>query len=117
MTLNVLARNQDDHTKNIAFLMDKSGTWSLAPAYDVIYSYNPLGEWTSRHQMSINGRTDGFTRQDLLAVAHRFRIAGADEFIDEVAAAVSQWHEFAAASGVAVDAARRIADTHRSVQH
>lgn len=117
MTFNVLARNQDDHTKNIAFLMDKAGHWSLAPAFDVIYSFNPVGEWTSRHQMSINGRTDDFTSQDLLTIATNFRIAEADELIDDVAAAVSQWQEFAAAAQVPELAATRIADTHRSVQH
>ena len=53
---NILARNQDDHTKNIAFLMDKQGRWSLSPAYDLTYSYNPSGEWTARHQMSVNGK-------------------------------------------------------------
>ena len=59
---NVLARNQDDHAKNIAFLMKKSGEWLLAPAFDVIYAYNPSGEWTSRHQMSVNGKRTDFTK-------------------------------------------------------
>jgi len=45
MAFNIIARNQDDHVKNIAFLMDKAGQWSLAPAFDVMYSYNPTGEW------------------------------------------------------------------------
>ena len=68
MVFNVVARNQDDHTKNISFLMNKSGEWRLSPAYDVIYSYNPSGRWTSMHQMSINGKRDNFTRDDLNAV-------------------------------------------------
>uniref|UniRef100_UPI0035694DE0 type II toxin-antitoxin system HipA family toxin n=1 Tax=Hyphomonas sp. TaxID=87 RepID=UPI0035694DE0 len=61
---NLVARNQDDHVKNIAFLMDKQGRWSLSPAFDVMYSYNPAGVWTSRHQMSLNGKLDGFDRED-----------------------------------------------------
>ncbi|MDH3748919.1 MAG: type II toxin-antitoxin system HipA family toxin, partial [Gammaproteobacteria bacterium] len=65
MVFNVVARNQDDHTKNIAFLMNKAGDWSLAPAFDVIYAYNPAGAWTSQHQMTINGARSGFQRSDL----------------------------------------------------
>jgi serine/threonine-protein kinase HipA len=68
---NVIGRNQDDHTKNIAFLMDKAGQWKLSPAYDMVYSYDPNGEWTSRHQMSINGKTENITREDLLALAEK----------------------------------------------
>ena len=69
MIFNIVARNQDDHVKNIAFLMDKAGAWSLSPAFDVTYAYNPTGPWTSRHQMTINGKTDDFTREDFKAVA------------------------------------------------
>jgi len=54
MTFNIIARNQDDHVKNIAFLMDKAGRWSLAPAFDITYSYNPTGSWTATHQMTMN---------------------------------------------------------------
>lgn len=57
----------DDHVKNIAFLMDKAGRWSLAPAFDVTYSYNPTGDWTARHQMPMNGKRDGFTLADFRA--------------------------------------------------
>jgi len=58
MAFNVVARNQDDHTKNIAFLMDRHGSWLLSPAFDVMYAHNPGGNWTNRHQMTINGKTD-----------------------------------------------------------
>ena len=117
MSFNVIARNQDDHTKNIAFLMKKSGEWLLAPAFDVIYAYNPSGEWTSRHQMSVNGRTDGISRADLLAVAKRFRIRDGDEIIAATAAAVSRWHDFADTAGVNEGASNDIAQSHRSLQH
>ncbi|MEM7315493.1 MAG: type II toxin-antitoxin system HipA family toxin, partial [Planctomycetota bacterium] len=66
---NVMARNQDDHVKNIAFLMDRRGRWRLSPAYDVAYAYNPSGAWTGKHQMSINGRRDDFELEDLVALA------------------------------------------------
>jgi serine/threonine-protein kinase HipA len=69
MVFNVIARNQDDHVKNIAFLMDKSGKWSLSPAFDIMYAYNPSGAWTASHQMSLAGKRDGFTLADLKAVA------------------------------------------------
>ena len=97
MAFNVVARNQDDHVKNIAFLMDKAGRWSLAPAFDVTYAYNPSGAWTARHQMTINGRREAITRADLRAVA---AVAGlkrgrADALLDEVCGAVARWPELA----------------------
>lgn len=66
---NICARNQDDHTKNIGFLMDKRGNWSLAPAFDVTYAYNPAGRWTGTHQMTFNGKREKFTLDDFKAVA------------------------------------------------
>ena len=60
MAFNIVARNQDDHVKNIAFLMDKSGEWSLSPAFDMTYSFNPAGTWTASHQMTLNGKRDRF---------------------------------------------------------
>ena len=67
MLFNVVARNQDDHVKNIAFLMNKAGEWSLAPGFDVTYSYNPSGSWTATHQMTINGKRDAFVKADIRA--------------------------------------------------
>lgn len=113
MVLNVIARNQDDHTKNIAFLMGKQGTWSLAPAFDVIYAYNPDGDWTSRHQMTINGKRDDFVMADFEAVAERFNIRDAQDQVMKVEDAVARWPEFAEDSGVAADVIQRISATHR----
>jgi serine/threonine-protein kinase HipA len=98
----VVARNQDDHVKNIALLMDKSGSWSLSPAFDVTFAYNPTGLWTARHQMTINGRTDGFTLADFHACA---QVAGLrrgrdGEILAEVIAAVENWPRYAAQAGV-----------------
>jgi serine/threonine-protein kinase HipA len=69
MVFNVVARNQDDHVKNVSFIMNRGGAWELAPAYDVTWAYNTSGPWTSHHQMSINGKRDNFTIADFEAVA------------------------------------------------
>jgi serine/threonine-protein kinase HipA len=103
MVFNVLARNQDDHVKNIAFLMDRSGAWRLSPAFDITWSYNPAGEWTSRHQMSINGKRDGFSFVDLEACAKTVSInrGHVSRIFDEVREAVARWPSFADEVGVA----------------
>ena len=102
MVFNVLARNQDDHVKNIAFLMDRSGAWRLSPAFDITWSYNPAGEWTSRHQMSINGKRDDFGFADLEACAKTASInrGHVGRIFDEVREAVLRWPSFAEAAGV-----------------
>ncbi|PXF30089.1 toxin HipA [Pokkaliibacter plantistimulans] len=113
---NVVARNQDDHTKNIAFLMDRRGVWRLSPAFDVTYSYNPEGAWTSRHQMTINQQRDGFTLDDLLALGAKANLkkATARAEIDQIVTVVrQQWPSCAAAAGVREQAARAIAAQHR----
>jgi serine/threonine-protein kinase HipA len=96
MAFNIIARNQDDHVKNIAFLMDKAGRWSLAPAFDVIYSHNPAGDWTATHQMTMNGKRDGFTLADFRACAKNavMKRGRADAIVEEVRAAVMKWPDF-----------------------
>lgn len=91
MVFNVVIRNQDDHTKNISFLMDRQGKWTLSPAYDMVFAYNPKGGWTAQHQMSINGKFDDITRQDLLEFAKRNNIKEATEIIDRIAEVSSRW--------------------------
>jgi len=113
MLFNVIGRNQDDHTKNIAFLMARDGTWKLSPAFDVTYSHNPAGQWTNQHQMSIAGKRDGFTRQDLLEVGRSIRLRQPERVIDAVADAVRRWPEFAAQAGVSSDISSDIARHHR----
>jgi serine/threonine-protein kinase HipA len=97
MAFNIIARNQDDHVKNIAFLMNKAGRWSLAPAFDVTYSYNPTGDWTARHQMTMNGKRDGFTLADFRACAKSavMKRGRAEAIGEEVRAAVSKWRDYA----------------------
>jgi len=113
MVFNVLARNQDDHPKNIGFLMNRNGKWRLSPAYDVIYSHNPAGSWTNKHQMTINGKRDGFTREDILGVAKAMNIKHAGGIIDEIHKAVSLWPKFAAEAGVPEKRVEEIYKEHR----
>jgi serine/threonine-protein kinase HipA len=115
MVFNVVARNQDDHVKNIAFLMDQDGRWSLSPAFDVTYSYNPAGVWTATHQMSINGKRDDFELEDFRACA---RTAGmkrgrAESILAEVELVVARWPEYAEASGVEPRQREQIRAAHR----
>lgn len=100
MVFNVVVRNQDDHTKNISFLMDRDGKWHLSPAYDMGYAYNPDGDWTSAHQMSVNGKFSGITKDDLLECASRNNIRNAGQIIDEVCQAAAGWPELARECGV-----------------
>ena len=100
MVFNVVVRNQDDHTKNISFLMDENGKWRLSPAYDIGYAYNPNGGWTATHQMSVNGKFDGINRNDLLAFARQNNIKEAALIIDEICEVVSHWAKLAIECGV-----------------
>lgn len=95
MVFNVIARNHDDHTKNFSFLMNKEGQWSFAPAYDLCYSYNPVGRWTSHHQLSLNSKTDDFTHDDLLTVALNIGIRDANSIIEEIRSTVASWPNIA----------------------
>ena len=113
MLLNVIARNQDDHTKNIAFLMDRDGKWKLSPAYDVVYSHNPTGKWTNQHQMSINGKRDNFVTEDLIAVGESISIPKPMDIIEEVMDTVKRWPEFAKKGGVPQKHISEIARHHR----
>ena len=95
MVFNVVVWNQDDHTKNISFLMDRDGKWRLSPAYDMGYAYNPDGQWTSAHQMSINGKFSSITKEDLLECGVKNNIKNAARIIAEVCQAASMWPEIA----------------------
>ena len=111
MVFNVIARNQDDHTKNISFLMDKEGKWSLSPAYDMSWSYNPKGAWTSKHQMSVNNKWDKITREDLLAFAKNVNIKQPTAIIEQVKDGVSKWLQYAKEHGIPNDIAKAIDST------
>ncbi len=104
MCFNVVARNQDDHTKNISFLMGKDRTWKLSPAYDMTYAYNPARKWTKQHQMSINGKRADITHDDILKMAQNMNIKNPKEVIENVIDVVSNWIEYARSAEV--DSAR-----------
>ena len=97
MVFNIVARNQDDHVKNISFLMDRNGIWSLAPAYDVTYAYDRTNHWLSRHQMSVNGKLENITMNDVLSCGKRMNISKNKirKITEEVNAAVGRWQMFA----------------------
>ncbi len=115
MVFNIVARNQDDHVKNIAFLMDKTGQWSLAPAFDINYSFNPSGQWTAQHQMTMNGKRDHFTLDDFKACAKTasMKRGRAKNIIEEVQETVSCWKKYAKAAGIPVFTQEQIQKTLR----
>jgi serine/threonine-protein kinase HipA len=100
---NVVGRNQDDHTKNFGFLMNKRGEWRLSPAFDMTYAYDPTGKWTRSHQISLNGKQDGFTRDDLLAFGKfcNLNATAANDVIEKCVGVFSGFAKRAEALGVA----------------
>ena len=110
MVFNIVARNQDDHVKNIAFLMDKQGSWSLSPAFDMTYSFNPTGAWTASHQMTMNGKRDNFSLDDFKACAKAasMKRGHAATIVAEVQRRVANWRQFAEEAGVAAVNAEHI---------
>lgn len=115
IAFNVVAANCDDHTKNVSFLLREGGVWELAPAYDVTYAYNPKGEWTYQHLMSVNGKFAAISRADLMAVADRFGIGTAPQVLQQVSAAVSSWPDFATQARVSGSEVKRIKEHHQDL--
>ncbi|MEY3118644.1 MAG: hypothetical protein RIT30_576 [Bacteroidota bacterium] len=111
MVFNVMAKNCDDHTKNFSFIMDKAGQWRLAPAFDICHAFRPGSTWVSQHSLSINGKRQNITRDDLLQVAKRMNIKKAATIINEVHAAVSKWDDFASQANVETVLREAIAKT------
>lgn len=100
MVFNICARNQDDHSKNHAFLMFGDGSWQQAPAYDLCFSYKPGNAFIEQHQMSCNGKRDNFTLEDLLAAAKAADVKNPKNVIEEVETAVARWYEHAENAGI-----------------
>ncbi|NCC61043.1 MAG: type II toxin-antitoxin system HipA family toxin [Verrucomicrobiae bacterium] len=115
MVFNIIGRNQDDHVKNIAFLMDKSGSWALSPAFDMTYSFQPTGEWTSSHQMTLNGKRDQFDLNDFKACANAasMKRGRAETIIDEVREVIRRWRDYAEEAQVLPEHRDRIQKTLR----
>ena len=97
MVFNIVARNQDDHVKNIAFLMDRAGRWSLAPAYDVTWACDPTNRWLQAHQMTINGKRERILVEDLVAIEKRIGLkrGTAKRVLREVTDVVATWPQIA----------------------
>ena len=110
---NVAAVNCDDHTKNFAFMLDQTGKWNIAPAYDTCFSHNPAaGKWTRQHQMLVGGKAWGITDVDLIELAETFDIRKPVQLLDRVAGVVARWPEFARRSGVPPAEINRITAYH-----
>ena len=113
MAFNVAARNQDDHTRNFAFLLREGGTWELAPAFDITFAMDPGNKWLSAHQMSVAGKFEGIGRSELLQVADRFSIGGTANAFAQVNASLAEWPAFAAEAGLGEAETGRIAGLHQ----
>ena len=112
MVFNVMARNCDDHTKNHAFIMDKTGSWQLAPAFDVCHAYRPGSTWVSQQSLSVNGKRIGIGEEDLLQVAKSMNIKKSGKIIDHISDVVRQWQTFAVQTKVNPELAEAIQKTH-----
>jgi serine/threonine-protein kinase HipA len=110
MVFNEFAKNYDDHTKNISFLMDKKGVWSLSPAYDVTFSYRKDSIWVNAHQMLINGKSDDITDEDMMKVAEKVGIRKSDAIkcFEQVRTSVSKWEDFARQADLSENNIKRI---------
>ena len=112
VAFNVMAANCDDHTKNVSFLLRQGGKWELAPAYDVTHAYNPEGEWTYQHLMSVNGKFSDISRDDLMVIADRFGVGTATKVLAEVSKAIASWPDFAKLANVNPSEVKRIKEHH-----
>ena len=112
MVFNVVAKNCDDHTKNVSFLMDKTGKWSLSPAYDVTYAYDPFSYWNPRHLMGINGKFDNFTKKDFEKIGREAGVKNWNTVLEQVCDVVSCWTEYAKTAGVEKSLYEKIGAVH-----
>ena len=112
MVFNVLAKNLDDHTKNISFLMDQEGKWRLSPAYDITYAHNPKGHWTNKHQMTINGKRENINKNDFYKIAKFINLSKPDDIINEVVKAIDKWKNYADIAGLDIKIMKEIEKYH-----
>ena len=115
MVFNIASANCDDHAKNHGFLMDETGVWSLAPAYDVTHAFNPAGQWTHQHLMGVNGKFRGVTRADLVTFSEQHQISRAKAIIGDVNEAIDNWTEFAILAGLSDDNSKKVGVDHRRI--
>ncbi len=117
MLFNVMARNQDDHVKNISFLMNKAGEWSLAPAYDITYANNPTNRWTSSHQMTINGKASEIGKEDIFKCGRRMNLSRASilNSIEEIQVSLCTWEKCAQEANIREEGASFIKSNFEAV--
>jgi serine/threonine-protein kinase HipA len=112
MVFNIVARNQDDHAKNFGFILRENGSWELAPAFDLAYSYKPDSKWVNSHQLTLNEKRDEFTQVDLLQPAERFK-REAKQIIQQITDTVADWPRYAKQAGVPKALTNEIKAHHR----
>ena len=113
---NVAAVNCDDHTKNLAFLMDETGVWRLAPAFDMCFAHNPaVDRWTRKHQMLVNGKAWDITGQDLIDLGAEFGINQPRILLERITDVIARWPHFAKKTGVAHAKVKYIGSLHPSL--
>jgi len=91
---NVLAHNRDDHARQFSFIMQRDGTWHMAPAYDLTWSAGPSGE----HSSTVLGHGKDIGREQLIALATKADIKDQDagQIIDRAQSAITNWKTYAA---------------------
>jgi serine/threonine-protein kinase HipA len=115
MVFNILARNQDDHSKNHAFLMDTDGSWALAPAYDITFSFKESSRWVDKQQMRCNGKRDGFTMIDLIEAAKAADVRRPDRIISDVKGGLEKWRKLADDAGLPKGQAEAVETAFRRI--
>jgi serine/threonine-protein kinase HipA len=112
MVFNVMATNYDDHTKNFSFRLKQGESWELSPAYDVCYSYDPTNIWVSQHTLSINGKHNQITKDDLMTIAKANNIKKGDAIIKGISKVVANWNTYAKQANVEKELTESISNTH-----
>ncbi|MBL7123929.1 MAG: type II toxin-antitoxin system HipA family toxin [Actinobacteria bacterium] len=113
IVFNIAGKNLDDHTKNISFLLRENQSWRLSPAYDLIYNHNPEGKWTRRHQMSVNGKRENISYNDLITLGNENSIKSPKEIIEQVLEVLNNWKKYAKDIGLEK---RRIEEINKNME-
>ena len=108
MVFNVVATNYDDHTKNFSFILKKGEAWQLAPAYDLCFSYAPTNHWVNKQTLSVNGKRQNITKEDLMSIAKDNSIKKAGKIINKISTVVQNWSNYAKQAGVRSDLKNKI---------
>jgi len=111
MAFNVMGRNCDDHTKNFSFVMDKTGVWRISHAYDICHAYRPGSAWVSRQSLSVNGKREGITRDDLIEVAKNISLKKPEQIIDKISGVIKNWNQYAEEQKINADLQNAIGKT------